>query len=73
MASSTRGSRQIMYVCLCNAVTDRQIRETVNRGADSLTAVQRQLPVATCCGTCEDTAREIIETERSRKCCRVAA
>jgi bacterioferritin-associated ferredoxin len=62
-----------MYVCLCNNVTDRQIRETVKRGADSLPAVQCQLPVATCCGACEDTAREIIEIERSRNCCRAAA
>jgi bacterioferritin-associated ferredoxin len=62
-----------MYVCLCNNVTDRQIRETVRRGADSLPDVQRQLPVATCCGACEDTAREIIEVERDRKCCRIAA
>jgi bacterioferritin-associated ferredoxin len=62
-----------MYVCLCNNVTDRQIRETVHRGADTLPAVQSHLPVATCCGTCEDTAREIIETELNRRCCRVAA
>lgn len=62
-----------MYVCLCNNVTDRQIRESVHRGADSLPAVQCHLPVATCCGACEDTAREIIEMECSRKCCRAAA
>jgi len=63
-----------MYVCLCNNVTDRQIRETVHRGAESLAAVQNQLPVAVCCGRCEDVAVEIIETEqRSRKCVRAAA
>jgi bacterioferritin-associated ferredoxin len=54
----------IMYVCLCNAVTERQIRDVVERGARSLDEVQRCLPVATCCGCCEDTAREVI-TDRN--------
>lgn len=51
-----------MYVCLCNAITDRQIRECVDRGATSLCKVQTHLPVANCCGACEDTARDVIES-----------
>jgi bacterioferritin-associated ferredoxin len=51
-----------MYICLCHAISDRQIREIVDRGADSLPEVQRHLPVASCCGRCEDSAREVIET-----------
>ncbi len=64
-----------MYVCLCNGITDRQIRDSVHRGADSLPAIQCQLPVATCCGACAEVAREIIENERSssHQCCRAAA
>jgi len=50
-----------MYVCLCNAVTDRQIRDTLDRGACSLSEVQRHLPVAGCCGCCEDAARRIVD------------
>jgi bacterioferritin-associated ferredoxin len=49
-----------MYVCLCNGISDRQIREVVDRGACSLTEVQSYLPVANCCGRCEDTAQEVI-------------
>ncbi|PIT20038.1 bacterioferritin [Snodgrassella communis] len=45
-----------MYVCLCNAITDRQIKETVAAGASSLTDLQAQLGVATCCGCCADLA-----------------
>jgi bacterioferritin-associated ferredoxin len=54
-----------MYVCICHAISDRQIREVVNRGAESLDEVQIHLPVASCCGRCEDTAREIIDCQRS--------
>lgn len=50
-----------MYVCLCNGISDRQIREVVDRGAGSLPEVQCYLPVANCCGRCEDTAREVID------------
>jgi bacterioferritin-associated ferredoxin len=51
-----------MYVCLCHAISDRQIREVVDRGAASLGEVQVHLPVANCCGSCEDTARNVIES-----------
>lgn len=52
-----------MYVCVCHAISDRQIREVVNRGAMSLYEVQAHLPVASCCGRCEDTAREVIDAQ----------
>lgn len=51
-----------MYVCVCRAISDRQIREVLDRGARSLHEVQTYLPVASCCGCCEDTAREIIDS-----------
>lgn len=50
-----------MYVCLCNGISDRQIREAVERGCASLGDVQARLPVANCCGQCEDTAKEVID------------
>lgn len=51
-----------MYICVCHAISDRQIRETVDQGAASLFEVQMRLPVAACCGRCEDSAREVIES-----------
>jgi bacterioferritin-associated ferredoxin len=50
-----------MYICVCHAISDRQIREVVDRGANSLQEVQCHLPVAACCGSCEDSARDVIE------------
>lgn len=54
-----------MYVCVCRAISDRQIREVVNRGAQSLDDVKAFLPVAGCCGSCEDVARELINSYKS--------
>jgi len=50
-----------MYVCLCNGVTDREIRAAVEDGAASLGDLQSILPVAVCCGRCADTARDIVD------------
>lgn len=50
-----------MFVCVCHAISDRQIRDVIDRGAASLDDVRAHLPVASCCGSCEDTARELID------------
>ena len=49
-----------MYICVCNAVSDRQIRDAVDQGARSLFEVQCRLPVGACCGRCEDTANQVV-------------
>ncbi len=49
-----------MYVCICNAVTERQIREAAHNGASSVEALQDRLKVATCCGNCRDCARRVL-------------
>jgi bacterioferritin-associated ferredoxin len=52
-----------MYICVCHAISDRQIREVVDLGAGSLYEVQCHLPIASCCGRCADSAREVIEKQ----------
>lgn len=49
-----------MFVCVCNAVTDRQIQESVAAGAATLTDLQASLGVATCCGCCADLASSFL-------------
>ena len=50
-----------MYVCICNSVTDRQIREAVELGHDSLPKLRDALGVAACCGKCESCARDLLD------------
>lgn len=54
-----------MYVCICNAVTDKQIRRAAKAGASDLWALQRELGVATGCGTCKQNASEILGEVRA--------
>jgi len=41
-----------MIVCVCKAVSERQIRAAVKGGANSLRDLTRELGVGTCCGKC---------------------
>jgi bacterioferritin-associated ferredoxin len=55
-----------VYVCICNAVTDREIRQCADLGVDTLDQLRECLGVASCCGRCEGTARAVLsEREQS--------
>lgn len=54
-----------MYICVCNAITDKQIREAADAGARDLWDLQARLGVASNCGSCKETAAEILREHRS--------
>ena len=49
-----------MYVCICNHVTDGDIRNAVARGIHSMEGLCSQLKVSSCCGRCTDCARKVM-------------
>ena len=49
-----------MYVCVCNAITDKQIRQAAKAGARSFGDLQHRLGVAAGCGSCKEVATEIL-------------
>lgn len=55
-----------MYVCLCNGITDRQIRQAVEDGASSMRELRQQLGVCGNCGRCGPEARDILCQTQSR-------
>ena len=62
-----------MYVCICNAVTERQIKTAVQEGHGTFKKIQQQLEVATCCGQCESHAKEVIlEAKNDKRITRVS-
>jgi bacterioferritin-associated ferredoxin len=48
-----------MYVCLCKAVTQKQIEEAVEQG-DGYAQVRQKLGVASDCGCCGQMAKKVI-------------
>jgi bacterioferritin-associated ferredoxin len=53
-----------MYVCICNAVTERAVRECAKRGACTLEDLTFQLGVGAGCGRCRDCAVEVLQQVR---------
>ncbi|STZ76409.1 (2Fe-2S)-binding protein [Bergeriella denitrificans] len=53
-----------MFVCICNAVTDRDIKESIAAGASTMNDLQNQLGVATCCGCCSELASSFLSANQ---------
>ena len=49
-----------MFVCICNQVTDKQIRRAAEAGVCSLEALSNELKVGTCCGKCKSCAKKVL-------------
>ena len=56
-----------MYVCVCNAVTDCQIRDAYCEGACSMRELRKRLGVAGCCGRCAQCARDVLNECHQQK------
>ncbi len=50
-----------MYVCICNAVTERDIHQAVKEGISSLEQLSEVTSVSRVCGCCETHADQIIQ------------
>lgn len=50
-----------MFVCICNAVKESQIKQAISEGHNDLEALQLELDVATCCGGCQPMIEAYLE------------
>ncbi|GLQ52448.1 (2Fe-2S)-binding protein [Dyella flava] len=50
-----------MYICLCNAITDHDIRRAAADGVRTFAELQNRTGCADCCGCCEAEARTTLE------------
>ena len=49
-----------MYVCVCNCVTDRQVKDCATSGARSLEELALHLGVGAGCGRCRECAAQLL-------------
>lgn len=55
-----------MYLCVCNAVSERTARRAIRDDEIvTLRELSRRLGVGTCCGKCVPAARALLEQERA--------
>jgi len=53
-----------MYVCVCNGVTDHQIREAAANGCRSVAELTMRTGCGATCGTCLDMAADLLNEAR---------
>ena len=51
---------QAMYVCICNGITDHQIREAAANGVRSMAELTMRTGCGANCGSCLDMAADMI-------------
>lgn len=49
-----------MYICICNAVTQRQVEECAKAGVHSLDELAFELGVGAGCGRCKECAVDVL-------------
>ncbi|HEX3591282.1 MAG TPA: (2Fe-2S)-binding protein [Pseudonocardiaceae bacterium] len=52
-----------MYVCICSAVTDAQIRACINAGACTVEEIGERCKAGTSCGNCLDRLDDLLEEQ----------
>ncbi|HUH90971.1 MAG TPA: bacterioferritin-associated ferredoxin [Lysobacter sp.] len=50
-----------MYVCICNGVTDHDIRQAAEAGCKSMPELTMRTGAGSCCGSCVDMATGLLE------------
>ena len=56
-----------MYVCVCNAVTDSDIRNAVDDGVSNLKQLRQFTGCGATCGSCKDMAVEVLQQALTNK------
>ena len=56
-----------MYVCIYNAITDKQICQAAESGVTSLWELQKELGVASNCGKCGEMAVQILRETNAKQ------
>jgi bacterioferritin-associated ferredoxin len=62
-----------MYICICNAITEKAVRECARQGACSVDQLASELGVGAGCGRCRDCANEVLREVQANQALTVAA
>ena len=56
-----------MYICICNAVTDKEIKKAIRNGAGSIKKLNQQLNVGSNCGSCVSSVQALLDKTNQPK------
>jgi len=60
-----RQQKPAVYVCICNGVTDHQIREAAGNGCSTVAELTMRTGCGSTCGSCLDMAAELLAKARA--------
>ena len=60
-------AKAAVYVCICNGVTDHDIRAAADAGCRSVTELTMRTGVGANCGSCLPSAEAILDEVRTRR------
>lgn len=49
-----------MYICICNAVTERDIEALLKEGVSTMSELKERLRIAEGCGGCRESAEHVL-------------
>ena len=56
-----------MYVCICNGVTDREIRQAAEPGCRTMTELTTRTGAGANCGSCIEMATQLLDETHARR------
>jgi bacterioferritin-associated ferredoxin len=57
-----------VYICICNAITQRQVEESARAGVRSVEELTSTLGVGAGCGRCRECAKDLLREACSSLC-----
>lgn len=61
------GPPQPMYVCICNGVTERDIRDAADAGCRSVAELTMRTGCGSACGSCQEMAAQVLAEARGAR------
>ena len=56
-----------MYVCVCKAVTERELQKAINEGARTVRELKDKLKITESCGTCLESVQLYVKEATTSK------
>jgi len=56
-----------MYICICKAITDTQIRAAVDNGDNSVCKLRKKFGLASSCGSCIEMTESILQENQKKE------
>ena len=53
-----------MYICICNQVSESQLRDEIERGANTVRQLRESLGVTNQCGKCGDCVKQCVKEHK---------